>query len=248
MRHVRECADYEFCSFWSKDLNRLVKALKGECAKDFTAQHDLALEFINAQLFHGKGEFDSRRRAKGSVHPDLKIPSVKSEKAREFLEFKLHTSQLRFLREELNKLPEIFERNDYLYFSYFMRRRPRDKSIILKANVCIYYLILLILPKGVEAIEMDELVNNIKRDAKEFVKEVAVKSGVDLEKEELIGVENILKVEDVERELEEKERTHKKELEEKDALIKETKKQLKEKDEIIKKLREENKRLKEKLK
>lgn len=115
------------------------------------------------------------------------------------------------------------------------------------------------MPIRVEAIEMDELVNNIKRDAREFIKEVAIKSGVDLEKEELIGVENILKVDDLERELEEsklahkneselKEKAHKKELESKEKAhkkeIEEKEKQIKERAEAIKKLREENKRLK----
>ena len=51
---------------------------------------------------------------------------------------------------------------------------------------------------------MDELINDVKRDAKDFAKEVADKSGVDLEKEEFIGVEGIIRVDDLERELEEK--------------------------------------------
>ena len=80
---------------------------------------------------------------------------------------------------------------------------------------------------------MDELTNDVKRDAKDFVKEVAGKSGVDLEKEEFIGVENIIKVDDLERELEEK-----------NALLKEQEKLLKVQQEKILRLEDENRKLK----
>ncbi len=127
---------------------------------------------------------------------------------------------------ELNRRKDVFKLNDYFYFAYFVRRRNLDKTIVLKAQGCIYYMIILIFPKKVEALDMDELINNVKRDAKDFAKEVASKSGVDLEKEEFIGVENIIKVDDLERELEEK-----------NALIKEQQ-------ERILKLEEENRKLK----
>jgi len=67
-----------------------------------------------------------------------------------------------------------------------------------------------------------ELIDNIKQDAKDFTKKLAQESDVDLEKEELIGVENIIKVVDLERENQEK-------------------------DKIIKQLKKENEELKNKL-
>lgn len=98
---------------------------------------------------------------------------------------------------------------------------------------------------------MDELTNDVKPDAKDFAKEVASKSGVDLEKEEFIGVENILKVDDLERELEEKDKVleeerlaYKKETDTKTAIIKEQEKKLKDQQEKILKLEEENRTLK----
>jgi len=91
------------------------------------------------------------------------------------------------------------------------------------------------LSKKVESLKLKELLNDIKRDAKDFTEKLAHESGVDLEEEELLGVENIIKVVDLERELEKKDIL----LEEKDTLLKENKKIIKQKDKEIKLLKKQ---------
>jgi len=62
-------------------------------------------------------------------------------------------------------------------------------------------LIVIIFPKKVKSIELKELLTEVKTEAIKFTKEVAEISGVDRKKEELIGVENMIKVEDLERQI-----------------------------------------------
>ena len=68
---------------------------------------------------------------------------------------------------------------------------------------------------------MDE----VKKDSEEFHGLLAEESGIDSEEEELFGVENMIKVADLERELKEKEKI----IEEKEKEIKKLKEQLKKK-------------------
>jgi len=77
---------------------------------------------------------------------------------------------------------------------------------------------------------MKEPLNDTKRDAKDFTEKLAHESGVDLEEEELLGVENMIKVVDLERELEKKNKLleeNKKTIKEMDKELKRLKKQLK---------------------
>ena len=64
--------------------------------------------------------------------------------------------------------------------------------------------------------------------AEDFTKKVAEESGIDSEKEELLGVDNMFKTIDLERRLEEKE-----------SEVKEKDKQLKEKEKEIKQLKKQ---------
>ena len=96
-------------------------------------------------------------------------------------------------------------------------------------------------------LNMDELINDVKRDAKDFAKEVAGKSGVDLKKEEFIGVEGIIRVDDLERELDEKKallEQNEETLKDQEKLLKSQEKKLKDQQEKIQTLEKENRKLK----
>ncbi|KKL70037.1 hypothetical protein LCGC14_2108950, partial [marine sediment metagenome] len=86
-----------------------------------------------------------------------------------------------------------------------------------------------------EKIPINELEAVIKMGAEDFTKKVAEESGIDSEREELLGVDNIFKAVDLERMLEEKG----KQLKEKEDVIKEKEKQLKEKEKEIKQLKKQ---------
>ncbi|KKL58225.1 hypothetical protein LCGC14_2227510, partial [marine sediment metagenome] len=139
-----------------------------------------------------------------------------------------HTSELKYLRRELNKREKTFAFSDYLYFAYFLRRVWKERNEILKAHDCIYYLVIISIPKKTEKIPINELVTTIKMGAEDFTKKVAEESGIDSESEELLGVDNIFKAVDLERRLEAKE-----------TIIKEKEQQLKEKEKEIKQLKKQ---------
>ena len=128
----------------------------------------------------------------------------------------------------MNKRKKSFAFSDYLYFVYFLRRVWKDKSEVLKAQDCINYLVIISIPKKTEKIPINELVSTIKMGAEDFTKKVAEESGIDSEKEELLGVDNMFKTVDLERRLEEKE-----------SEVKEKDKQLKEKEKEIKQLKKQ---------
>ena len=128
----------------------------------------------------------------------------------------------------MNKREKIFAFSDYLYFAYFLRRVWKERNEILKARDCIYYLVIISIPKKTEKIPINELVTTIKMGAEDFTKKVAEESGIDSESEELLGVDNIFKAVDLERRLEAKE-----------TIIKEKEQQLKEKEKEIKQLKKQ---------
>jgi len=125
----------EFKAFWSKEINNLVKDLKVLYAKSYTSQHDTTLQFVNKRLFEGKGEIIEGHHKKGESYSDLKVPIKRSKKSI-IIEYKLCTSQLKYLRRELTNAKDIFFRNDYLYFSFFLQRVWKDKTKILKVHDC----------------------------------------------------------------------------------------------------------------
>ncbi len=140
---------------------------------------------------------------------------------------------MKFLREELKQREDVFSRNDYLYFSYFIWRTPKDPSVTLNGRICIYYLVILVFTKESAKIELDELMVTVEKEEAKVVKEVAAISEVDPDKESFEGMKNTIKIEiqrkkllEKEQQLQEKDR----QLKEKDRLIREMKERLKEKE------------------
>jgi len=108
----------------------------------------------------------------------------------------------------------------------------KEEGKVLKDKTCIYNLVIIKLSKKTKIIPINDLVAEIRMDTKNFTEKLAEENGIDEEKEELLGVENIIKVVDLERklsllevDLEEKD----KELNEKDKEIERLKAQLKDK-------------------
>ncbi len=231
-----------FYAFWSRDTSKVINEVLNKKSKSYATHHDIFLRFINDKLFKGQGVLNKEFRRKGKTYPDLLIPSRTEGKQYEIVELRTHTSELKYLRRELNKREKIFAFSDYLYFAYFLRRVWKEKNEILKAHDCIYYLVIISIPKKTEKIPINELVTTIKMGAEDFTKKVAEESGIDSEKEELLGVENMFKTVDLERRLEEKKDLIKKKediIKEKEDVIQEKDKQLKEKEKEIKQLKKQ---------
>lgn len=227
------CNDYDnfqIHAFWSKDITALIDKITSHLGKSYATQHDMVLHFINDTLFEGKGVFNKEFRVKGKTYPDLKIPF---KKGFEVVELKVRTSQLKYLRRELNRREEVFATSDRLYFSYLLIVGSKEEGKIIKDRECIYYLVIIKLLKKTLTIPINELIGEIKVGTKEFTEELVEKSGLDGEKEELLGVDNILKAVDLERKLKLKDA----ELNEKDMVIKEKDRQLDQKDKEIERLK-----------
>lgn len=219
---------YQIHAFWSREIADLMESFRCHKGRDYAGQHDLVLGFINDTLFEGKGEFNKEFRVKGKTYFDLKIAMEDAEKGFEIVELKLHTSELKYLRAELNQRDTIFSTSDHLYFSFLWRVGSKEEGKVILDRTCIYYLVIIKMTKHILSIPINELISDIKMGTKHFAEEVKEKSGLDEEKEELLGVDNIFKVVDLERELkirdiklEEKE----KELEEERKLRMETEKE-----------------------
>ncbi|MBD3255351.1 MAG: hypothetical protein GF383_09675 [Candidatus Lokiarchaeota archaeon] len=248
---------FKIHAFWSNDITLMVRELKDQYAKGYATQHDIILRFLNDALFRGEGQFSREFRKRNKKYPDLSIPKEET-KGFEVLELRTHTNKLKYLRRELRKRKETFSVSDHLYFSYFLKVGSKQKGKIIKDRACIYYLVVIKISKQTLSETIDELVEAIRMGTKDFTKELAKKSQLDEEKEELLGVENIVKVDVLERELslkiaelDEKD----KQLDEKDKQLDEKDKQLDEKDKQLlkeRKMREakerEIKRLKARLK
>jgi hypothetical protein len=243
MNYKTEYQNYQIHAFWSKEITDLIGKITSDLGKSYAGQHDLVLEFVNEALFEGKGAFTKAFRVKGAKYPDLKVPVKEAEKEAEIVELKVHTSQLKYLRGELNRREEIFSTSDHLYFSYLLQVVPKKGKPILVRN-CIYYLVIIIISKPTLSISINELISEIRMGTKHFTEELKEKSGIDEEKEELLGVENIIKVVDLERKLSEKDHL----LEEKDHLLEEKETELEKERKVRKERENEIKRLKALLK
>ena len=173
---------------------------------------------MNEDYFNGVGELGYEKRVKGSKHDDLKLPS-------KVIKFKIRSGALTSLPGVLRDAKEIFRRNDFLYFGYLRQRIKKDKSKIIKIRGCIYYLIFL---KEIEYLNLRDLLKEVRKEEMEFTKEIAKKSGIEMDDEELYAVGNMIKEIQLERKVEEKDRI----IEEKDRIIEE-------KDKIIKRLKEQ---------
>ncbi|KKK44759.1 MAG: hypothetical protein Lokiarch_15590 [Candidatus Lokiarchaeum sp. GC14_75] len=231
-----------FHAFWSRDTSKVINEVLNKKSKSYATHHDIFLRFLNDKLFKGQGVLNREFRRKGKTYPDLLIPSKTEGKEHEIIELRTHTSELKYLRLELNKREKIFAFSDYLYFAYFLRRVWKEKNEILKVHDCIYYLVIISIPKKTEKIPINELEAVIKMGAEDFTKRVAEESGIDSEREELLGVDNIFKAVDLERRLEEKGKQLKEKedvIKEKEDIIKEKEKQLKKKEKEIKQLKKQ---------
>jgi len=230
---------FQIHAYWSKKVSGLVNEITGHHAKSYATQHDIVLKFVNDNIFQGKGEFNKEFRKKGKTYPDLKIPTIKKDKMFEIVELRVHTSQLKYLRNELKKREKTFSNSDHLYFTYFLQVNLKEKGKVLKDKTCIYYLVIVKLSSKTQTIPIKDLVAELKMGTEDFAKKLAKESGIEEEKEELLGVENMIKVVDLEREV----RGLKEDIEEKDKKLNEKEKVIDEKD---KKLNEKEKVIDEK--
>jgi len=219
--HWKESKNFKFIAFWSKNITNFVEQIEKTGTNARVTHHDLLVNFVNEEYLDGAGELDHEKRVKGSKHDDLSLPS-------KVIEFKFRSSALTSLPGVLRNAKDIFTRNNFLYFAYFRRRIKKDQTKIIKTRGCIYYLIIIIFPKEIEQLNLKALLKEIRKEEMEFTKEVAQKSGIDMDDEELYAVGNMIKEIKLERKLEEK-----------DKIIEEKDKTIEEKDKIIKRLKKQ---------
>jgi len=235
MHYSSEYKKYKFIGFWCDIVAEFVNKLKKTKTTSHATHHELGLRFINQNLFNNLGKFDKRKRERDSRYFDLKIPSDDPNKPYLSIEYKLYSNVLKNLNRILWRRKEIFKENDYIYYSYFLRRGFKVKPKNLNDKSCIYYLVIIIFSKKIEEIDLKELLDEIKKDSKEFHDQLAEESGIDLDEEELFGVDNMIKAADLERELEEKEKKYIKIIEDKDKIIEDKEKEIKKLKEQLKK-------------
>jgi len=230
--HSKECERFRFIAFWSKKVTRFVDQIEKTGSGARVSHHDLFVNFVNEEYFNGVGELDYEKRVKGSKHDDLKLPS-------KVIKFKIRSGALTSLPGVLRDAKEIFRRNDFLYFGYLRQRIKKDKSKIIKIRGCIYYLIFL---KEIEYLNLRDLLKEVRKEEMEFTKEIAKKSGIEMDDEELYAVGNMIKEIQLERKVEEKDSIIEEKdsiIEEKDSIIEEKDSIIEEKDKIIKRLKEQ---------
>ncbi len=213
--HSKECKNFRFLAFWSKKITEFFDQIEKTGTNARVTHHDLLVNFVNEEYLDGAGELDLEKRVKGSKHDDLSLPS-------KVIEFKFRSSALTSLPGVLRNAKNIFTRNDFLYFSYFRRRIKKEKTKIIKNQGCMYYLIIIIFPKEIEHLNLKVLLKEIRKEEIDFTKEVAQKSGIDMDDEELYAVGNMIKEIQLERKLEEKDKI----IEDKNKIIEHLKKQL----------------------
>ena len=233
MELFNDYGNFQIYGFWSKEVSTLVDKINSYHGKSYATQHDMVLKFVNDAIFQGKGEFNKEFRKKGKTYPDLKISGKKIEKGIEIVELRVRTNQLKYLRHELKKREKIFSTSDWLYFTYFLQVRLKKEGKGLIDRTCIYYVVIIILSRKSLLIPIDKLAAEIQMGTRDFTKKLAEKSGIDWEKEELLGVENMIKVADLERKV----RVLKGELKENKKIIEDKDKKLEEKDNEIERLK-----------
>ena len=242
--HSKECNNFRFISFWSKKITDLVNQIKKTGSSARVSHHDFLVKFVNLECFGGAGKLDRRKRVRDSKHDDLTLPS-------KVIEFKFRSSALESLPGVLREVKDIFSRNNFIYFGYLRKRSKKDKTKIIKIRGCIYYLIIIIFQKEIEYLNLKALLKEVRKEEIIFTKEIAEKSGIDLDDDELYAVGNMIKeiqlesvIEEKDKELEEKDKT----IEEKDKTIEEKDKELEEKNKTIEKIVEEKDKIIKRLK
>ena len=235
--HSKKCTHFKFISFWSKKIMYYVSEFRKIDLNAPVRYHDQFVNFINKEYFTGTGKGNHRQRVKGSKHDDLTLPS-------KVIEFKLRSNALESLPGILRGSKEIFKRNNFIYFGYFRKRRWKDESKDIKIQGCIYYLLILIFSKNIEGLNLRELLKEVRKEEMIFTKELAKKSGLDMDDEELYAIGNMRREMMLEDKLEEKDKV----LEENKTLLEENKKALEEKDKVLEEKDMIIKQLKEQLK
>ena len=223
--HSKECKNFRFIAFWSKKITEFAEQIEKTGTNARVTHHDLLVNLVNEEYLDGVGELDHKKRVQGSKHDDLSLPS-------KVIEFKFRSSALTSLPGILRKARTIFTRNDLIYFAYFRRRIKKGEPKIIKTQGCIYYLIIIIFPKKIEQLNLKALLKEIRTEEMEFTKEIAQKSGLDMDDEELYAVGNMINEIKLERKLEKKDKI----IEEKDKIIEE-------KDKIIQRLKKQLNRI-----
>ncbi len=229
--HSKKCTRFRFISFWSKKIVDYIEDFRNIDPNSPVKYHDQFVKFINEECFTGTGKGNHRKRVKGSKHDDLTLPL-------KVIEFKLRSSALDALPSILRESKEIFKRNEYIYFGYFRKRRWKDESKDIKIQGCIYYLLVIIISKDIEGLNLRALLKDIKKEEMIFTKELAIKSGLDMDDEELYSIGNMRREILLEDKLEEKDEL----IKGKDKALEEKDKALEEKDLIIKQLKEQLKK------
>ena len=214
--HSKECKHFRKIAFWSERVTSFVAEINNTPANAHATHHDLLVNFINKEYLNDAGKLDHKKRVRASKHDDLTLSS-------NVIEFKFRSDALKSLPDVLRNCREIFNRNDYLYFSYFRLWGKKTKTKVIKTRSCSYYLYTIIFEREIINLDIKGLLKEVIKEEMEFTKEVAKKSGVDLDDEELYAVGNMIKEIKLARELEEKDKT----IEEKDKIIKRLKEQLK---------------------
>jgi tetratricopeptide (TPR) repeat protein len=218
----KECKHFRFIAFWSEKVTRFVYEIKSTPSNAPATYHDLLVAFINKEYLSSAGRLNHKKREKGSKHDDLILPS-------EVIEFKFRSDALRSLSGVLRIRKNIFTRNDYLYFSYFRKWGKKSKTKVIKTRSCIYYLYTIIFKRDILDLDNKTLLKEVIKEEMEFTKEIAKKSDVDLDDEELYSVGNMIREIKLEEELAEKDKA----VEEKDKAIEEKDKAIEEKDKAI---------------
>ncbi|MHA1149000.1 MAG: hypothetical protein ACTSR8_12250, partial [Promethearchaeota archaeon] len=133
---------------------------------------------------------------------------------------------------------KIFSTSDHLYFVFLWRVGSKEEGKVILERTCIYYLVIIKISRSTLTIPISELISDIRMGTKDFAERLKEKSGIDEEEEELLGVDNIFKVVDLEREL----KIRDLKLEAKDQIIEEKDQIIEEKEAEL----EEERKLKEK--
>ena len=233
-------APHAFVAFWSDPVNRLINVIDKVKARSFAAHHDIGSRFLNLFAFKANGKLIKGQRTAGSSWSDMELPINRTGKLNVRIEFTLHSSGVKYLYQEFNRRKDLFLKSDWFCYSYFLNRARKNEMKTLKENICIYYLVVVFVPKKASTMNLKELARKIAMDSNDFKDKLARKSGVDLEEEDLLPVDNIIKVVDLEKRMETKEKVieaKEKIIEAKEKVIEEQKKVIEEKEKEISKLK-----------
>ena len=220
--------DYDMIAFWSREITQLIELIIQDKGRAFATHHDRGLECLNTLLFQKVGEFNHDYRVAGRQYHDLMIPIKHPRHSKIIIEYKLRSSGLKYLKDELSGREKVFSHSDWLFFSFFLQKEFKEKDKSFKMDGCIYYLVVVLFPKRIVNSDLRHLVKTVKMDSDNFIKELTQASKVDAEREELRPIENIITVVELKKRLE----AQGKQLEQKD-------KQLEAKDKQIKHLKEQ---------